>query len=395
MATYFATSITNELDSYKAGQEVAKVAFSKINKKKPDLALIFASPQYDYSEVMKAIKDTVGDVPVVGCSSSGEFTDERVTSKGIAFALIASDTHRFFSGIGPNIKKNQIHAIQTASANFPHTIEGYPYHSAMLFLDGLAGKGEETVLAAASILGPMVKFSGGAAGDDLNFKQTKVFGNGLALTDAVSLCFMASSKPIIISVKHGHKPLSPPLRITKAKESILYEIEGKPALDVWKYYLKDKVKEAGMDFATMHADDISKILLKHEAGLLTGSDYKMRFPSSSNPDGSLNFVCTIVEGSVIQIMDSNDDEQIKSAKQAAQIAISNAKGAKIAGAIIFDCVCRSMLLKDKFQDAIDEIKKTLGDIPLIGFETYGEVAMEMNQLSGFHNATTVIMLLPN
>ena len=395
MVTQFATGITTEKDSFKAGQEAAKKAWAKLEKKKANLVILFSSPTYNYTEVVKGIKSITGEVTITGCTSAGEFTDEKITKGGLACAIISSDTHQFYSGLGKHIGQNQIQSLENASKNFPNQIQGHPYRSAMLFVDGLAGKGEETVLAASSILGPAVKFSGGAASDDLKFTQTRVFGDGQSIPDAVSVCFVASQKPMIISVKHGHKPMTPALKITKSKGNILYEIDGKPALDVWKHYLNGKTKEMGIDLdKTQSPEDISKVLLKHEAGLMTGNDYKLRFPTSANADGSLNFVCTIREGSVIKIMDSDDKDQIASARLAAEKAMHDAKGEKIAGAIIFDCVCRSMLLKDKFPQAISEIKKTLGNIPLIGFETYGEIAMEEGQLSGFHNTTTVIMLIP-
>lgn len=396
MSTQFATAITPEKDSFKAGKEVAQKAWDKLAIKKADIAVIFCSSSHNYEEVIKGFKSIVGEIPIVGCSSAGEFTEEKETKGGLACALISSDTHRFFLGMGKNLQQNQIHAVQNASKNFPHQVQGYPYQSAMLFLDGLAGKGEETVLAASSVLGPAVKFSGGAASDNYNFKQTFVFGDNQMLSYAVSICFVASQKPVIITAKHGHKPLSPPLKVTKAKGNVLYEVEGKPALDVWKYYLKDKTKELGIDLEkTKSPEELSKVLLKHEAGLMIGDDYKLRFPTSANSDGSLNFVSTITDGSVFKIMNSEDKDQIESAKIAAEKAIEGSRGERIAGAVVFDCACRSMLLKNKFPQALAEIKKALGNIPMIGFETYGEVAMEHGELSGFHNATTVILLFPS
>ena len=89
-----------------------------------------------------------------------------------------------------------------------------------------------------------------------------------------------------------------------------------------------------------------------------------------------------------------EEDQILSAKKAAEMALKAARGAKLAGVIIFDCACRAMILKDKFPQAVEEMKKIFKSIPMIGFETYGEIAMEMGQLSGFHNTTTVIMLVP-
>lgn len=398
MATQFVTGISTEEDGFKAGQAAAQQAQQKLKEaSEPHLAVLFCAAHYDYAAVIRGVKSVVGEkVPLVGCTAAGQFTETDVVQSGVACAFIVSDTHLFFPGIGTLLKNDPIEAIQNATKSLPKEVEGYPHHSAILLIDGLVGKGEETVLAAASILGPNVSFAGGAAADSLNFKETYVFSNDQTSADAVSLCLIASRSPIIITVKHGHQPISPPLKVTKAKDNILYELEGRPALDVWKDFLRDRFKAKGIDIDKLSDLEIStKVLLQHEAGLMTGTDeYKIRFPASCNPDGSFNFVCSILEGSVMKIMDSKVGDQIESARHAAELAIQATQGKKMAGALIFDCVCRAMILQDQFKKAIQAGHDALGDLPFIGFETYGEIAMEKGQFSGFHNTTTVIMLFP-
>ena len=41
-----------------------------------------------------------------------------------------------------------------------------------------------------------------------------------------------------------------------------------------------------------------------------------------------------------------------------------------------------------------EIHDGLGGAPIAGFETYGEIAMDLGQSSGFHNTTTVVLAFP-
>lgn len=397
MATKFYTGLAKGEDSFKVGQEAAQKAMAKSGDKKVDLSVVFASSKYDYPEVIKGIRKITRGAPLIGCSSAGEFTEERTEKESVACAVISSDAHKFFIGMGKGLKENQIEAVKQASRNFPQKVGGYPYLSAMMYIDGLSGKGEESVLSGLTVLGPTVKFSGGAAGDDLKFKETKVFVNEQVSANALSLCLMASKIPVAIGVKHGHSPISPPLTITKAVNNVLYEVDGKPAFTVWKEYIREQAKKDGIDVDKLKdASEIGSFLLRYEAGLLTGEDYKVRVPLSVNPDGSLNFACTIVEGSVIRIMQSRTKEaQICSAKEAAEIVFKAAKGAKLAGAIVFDCVCRAIILGDEFYKGVQAIKNVIGgDIPLIGFETYGEIAMEMGQMSGFHNTTTVILLIP-
>ncbi len=395
MATQFVTGIVSTEDSYKAGKEVARQTLNKIkHNQKPDLAVIFSSAKHDSDAVMRGIKEVTGDLAIIGCSSAGQFTEDGTLKDGLVCAMIASDNHRFYTGLGTHLKSNPVKTIKNACTSLPGPNYLYPEQSAILLIDGLAFKGEEAVLAASSVLGPNVKFAGGAAADNLAFKETRVFGNNQSLSDAASLCLIQSKDPVIITLNHGHKPISEPLRITKAKDHILYEVDGKPALEVWKDCIRERVKKQGIDVDRLNLAELSKLFLTYEAGLLTGTDYKVRFPASCNPDGSMNFVCTMMEGAVIKIMFSDPHHQMESIRLACQKALKAAHGIDIAGGIVFDCACRAMILQDEFPKAVELGKNMIGGVPFIGCETYGEIAMEIGELSGFHNTTTVIMLFP-
>ncbi|CCB85056.1 hypothetical protein PUV_01060 [Parachlamydia acanthamoebae UV-7] len=394
MSTIFTTSIVKEKDSHAAGETLGLEALKKMPTQKPDLAIIFGSPDYDYKKVFESFFKIIGEIQIIGCTSAGEFTEKEMSQGGIACAFITSDTHHFYTGIGIGLQNKQNEAIDVALANFPKSVPNFPLQSVMLFVDGLTGKGEEAVQATSRMLGGQVKLFGGAAGDNLHFKKTRVFGSGLALSDAVSTCLIASKKPIICSVKHGHHPISPALCVTKAKDNVLYEIEGKIALDVWKEYLQDEIQEQDWKHLINHSSEfLSKLLMK--AGMITGDSYEIRFPISCNPDGSLNFICKVEKNSLIKIMSTRPSDQITSALEAAKEALKLAKNEKIAGIVVFDCACRGMILKERFSVAVEMIKDIFPDTPMIGVETYGEILLEPDVLAGgFHNASIVIMLIP-
>jgi methyl-accepting chemotaxis protein len=69
-------------------------------------------------------------------------------------------------------------------------------------------------------------------------------------------------------------------------------------------------------------------------------------------------------------------------------------GASCAGAIVFDCICRNLILGSEFSSAVKGISQELGGAPLAGFETYGEIALDAGDMSGFHNTTTVVLTFP-
>ncbi len=94
---------------------------------------------------------------------------------------------------------------------------------------------------------------------------------------------------------------------------------------------------------------------------------------------------------------SNLEQQINAAEEAAREALQNAENAghsDFAGIFVFDCAVRQLMLGDRFPEAVDRFKKVLPGVPILGWETYGEIRLEPGQFSGFHNATSVVLLLP-
>jgi methyl-accepting chemotaxis protein len=394
-ATSFTTGISNADDSFKAGQEAAQKALNKGNVA-PQFGITFVGSRYNYQEVLRGIRSVVKEAQLIGCSSAGEFTDEKVAKDSVVLALITSTNHRFFAGLGSRIKNDPQAAVKQAVSGFPKSVDGYPHLSAILLIDGLCGMGDDVCSAASSLLGPQVRYVGGAAGDDLKLKETYVFLNDQLVKDGITVGLLASKSPVAVGVKHGHCVLSEPLKVTKTKDHTVIEIDGKPAFSVWKDLTRKRAKDKGIDVDTLSSPSyIASFLLQYEGGLLTGQEYRLRAPLSVNPDGSINFVCRIEEGTIMRIMESpNQYYQIASAKQAAELAMKSAGGTKIAGAIVFDCVCRSAILNENYYKGVDAIKSIIGKVPLIGLATYGEIAMDASQLSGFHNTTTVVLLIP-
>lgn len=397
MATKFVTAIAKGTDSEKTGADVARKAMDKLESSKVDFSLVFISAKYDYAQALKGVRSVIGDALLLGSSSSGEFTESSVEKESIAICLISTDSHKFFTGIGQGLKADENATIIQAAAQFPKTVEGFPHLSAIVLHDGLVGKGEETALAGSHVLG--CKLAGGSAGDDLNMKTTYTFCGDKVKSDSVSLGLIASKQPVVVAVQHGHMPISPALTVTKAKDNIVYELDGKPALEVWKKHAQaDALKNFNIKVDELKAGtkEFSDFMTRYEAGLYVGKgEYKIRWPGlTTDTSGPMVFACAMPKGTVLRVMGSPKDNQIASAKRAAEIAKTAAKGMKLAGCLVFDCVVRAIILGDEFAKAIKAIHETL-EVPLLGFETYGELCMEIGQMSGYHNTTTVIMLIPD
>jgi methyl-accepting chemotaxis protein len=258
----------------------------------------------------------------------------------------------------------------------------------------MAGNCEEVTLIAASELGADEQLAGGAAGDDLQMKSTVVSCGARAASDAVVIGHIFSKAPLGLGVCHGHRPLSEPLKITRAHGNVVEQIDGRPAWDVWREKTRDAAMGQGLDIDSLEKSDETGFLLRFEAGLAAGQEYKIRAPLSRGGDGAIQFACGVPEGAVIRITESTPRDQIESAREAARRARSKLGGQPAAGAIVFDCICRNLILRDEFGAALRGMVEELGNVPIAGFETYGEIALDVGDMSGFHNTTSVVLAFP-
>ena len=396
MATEFGTGITKGENSFEVGKLAAQQAISKI-KGEVNLSILFASSKYNYAEVIKGVKTITKNAPLIGCSTAGEFTEEKVEKGSVAVGLISTDSCKFFLGMNEGLGKDPLGSVQEIDnqINIPEAdMKNFPNRGIMILGDGLTGRGDD--LATSISMTFNTKTMGGMAGDDLKMKETRVFMNDEIKSNAVSVCEVLSKSPVVFGVKHGHVPISPLFKITRASGGILYELNNKPAWEVWKEYCSDYAKkDLGLDIDRIETQsELIELLIRYQIGIPVGNRYVVRHAGfTTKKGGPFDFPTPISEGTRIRIMRSTKEDQIRSAREAAEEAISQTGKENVAGAIVFDCAVRSMILKDELSKAIDGINDALG-VPLIGFETYGEIAMKVGDLSGFHNTTTVVVLIP-
>jgi len=360
------------------------------NAQAPVLISVFASAAFSLQEVLESLQQAWPTATVIGASSSGEFTEAEETGQAISAWAVWGD-FKVQAAIASNLKEAPEEAVVELGGKLSEPYPDHPHRVGILLLDTMSGRGEEATLLAATLLGQdePVRLVGGAAGDDLEMKHTWVGVGAEAREDAVVLAFLHGRHPFGIGVQHGHRADSRPLSVTRATGNVVHELDGRPAWDVWREEVT--ALTSGVDFDSMTADELTPFFFTHAASLTSGTAIKVRSPLQKHEDGSLSFACGLPEGAVIRLTTSDVEQQLASARGAAEQARQQLGGREPAGALVFDCICRKLILQDRFGDAIEAISETLGGVPVAGFETYGEIALDVSDLSGFHNSTTVVL----
>lgn len=379
---------TQKSGSGEAGADLGRQIAESFGDDRPDIVVLFASSRFDYDQLLASLDEACSPGVLVGSSSAGEFTgSRRGEGTACALAIRSTDIHAS-AGVGLGVSLHRSKAAADAVASFQGVgATRFPYRSALVMTDALAGHADELVRELTLLTSGAYQFAGGGAGDDANFTRTHVFCGTRAYTDAVVALELLSSKPFGIGVGHGWTPASAPLRVTEVDGARLISLNGMPAIDAF---------EAHADL-TGHVIDRAAPLpffLHNILGIDTGVGHQLRVPLAVNEDGSVTCAAEIPEGGLVHIMKTSSDSAINAAQRATTAAVAALHGAAPAAALFFDCVATRLRMGNDFGFEVQAVTDLLGDARLVGCNTYGQIARAEGQFGGFHNCTAVVMVLP-
>ena len=379
---------TNEMDSAAAGREIGERLRNGLSGHAPDAVILFASSRHDYSALLAAIHESCRPGVLVGCSSAGEFVS-REQGEGAASAVgLRSQQMRFAAGLGRNLHEDRRAAADQIAAAF-HGVRthDYPHRAALVLADALAGYTDDFIEQLSVVTLGNYRFFGGGAGDDAKFSRTHVFCGTEAVSDAAVALEILSNKPIGVGVSHGWVPASEPMRVTEAHGTTLVSLNAMPAVEVFE----EHAEKTGQTFD--RADPIP-FFLHNVLGIGTDGGYKLRVPLAVHADGSIGCASDIPAGATVSIMKTTDRSASDAAITAATSALGQMSGAQPEVALFFDCVATRLRMGGEFGVEMAALQQTLGDIQYAGCNTYGQIARNEGQFSGFHNCTATVALLP-
>ncbi len=378
-----------------AGADLVRQLTERLAGERPALVVCFASMTQPLGPTLAALHRGLGGVPTIGSSTAGEFTEQGEHPKA-AVAVAIVGPFLVHTAMVTGIKANPEEAARQLTASVPGGQPSHPHRTALLFFDGLAGVGEELTLGCAVWLGTDVQVAGAAAGDDWAISGTLVGAGDRASVDAAVLAVLDSPVPLGIGVAHGHRSIGRRVNVTRAEGSVVHELDGKPAWQRYAELTRDLgVAERGVDPDTItDAGARLQFFAWYQTGIRVGSSYKNRTPLSRLDGDAMAFACGIAEGTELELLGSTSDAQVESAREAARQAASRLGGGRVSFALVFECACRQVYLGSRFSEAPRAVAAELGGAPLAGLEAYGEVALNIGDFSGFHNATTVVLAFP-
>lgn len=350
--------------------------------KKP-LVLIFGNRHMlEDPGLFDEVREMFPDGHLVFGSTSGEILGEKVLNGTVTLTAIEFEKGHFMVKRENMAEHNNddITLGRSLSSRFPK--EGLKH----LFVvsEGSSVNGSDLIVGLEGGINKGVGLSGGLCGDDDRFEVTLTSYNEPPKEgEVVAIGFYGDTLEITCANFGGWTPFGPERLITKSRKNILFELDGKPALELYKKYLGEKSRELPnsallypLSVRTDEGEPIVRTILnideEHNAMILAGD---------------------VPEGTKVQLMMATVDDIANGARSAAKLAMEG-RSSEAKLALLVSCVGRKLVMDQRTEEEIEEVTHIVGsDVVVSGFYSYGEMAPFAGKSScKLHNQTMTLTL---
>lgn len=321
---------------------------------------------------------------LLGCSTSGEMAGTNVDDASISLVVAR------FEHTQLQLATTEVFApadSRAAGERLASQLDGTGLRAVFLLSDGLNVNGTSLVSGLTSRLPPGVTITGGLAGDGSDFRHTWVLSEGRPQAHRIAAVGLYGERLRVSSgCNGGWLDFGPQRRITRSEGNVLFELDGKPALDLYKEYLGSLA--AGLPGSALL---FPLAIRRPDSG---GKPVVRTILAIDEERHSLTFAGDVPEGFEARLMRTTDEGLIDSAAAAVAQACGAMPGPRADAALVVSvsCVGRRLVLGERTEEEVESI--SAGAPPgatHVGFYSYGEIAPGLDGgASELHNQTMTV-----
>ena len=370
---------SENVDAFASGAETAKMANVIEN---PQVGLLFTSCVQDQNKIMEGAKSVLGDVPVVGCTSSAAIcTQDGYLNKETGYSgmmLFGGDLEVVTAGSAQTSETPREVGRRVAKEAISK-VKGADVEPDFFFMSASPANEEEYLEGIQDVIGNVPVFGGSAADNTVEGKWS-ILNDGEAFADGVTIAIFYTKgemKNLYTGAYHETNNVGV---ITKVRdERTLVEIDHEPALKKYAEWTGKSV-ESLMGNNLLTETICAPLGVKDPIGKVTA----VRHPMFGNDDLSMNIGANLAENTaVIQL--SNTPEGILKANEETINNLNKLMVSEANSYFLVHCGGRRLgLALSQIEDKIyPEVKKVIPNKEFLMVFTFGEYGM------GDHSSNTV------
>lgn len=347
----------------------------------PQLVLVFGgAPLAGNSPALAELRQAYPAATLFGCSTAGEIRGTQVSDDSLVATAIRFERSRIETARVEIDAPDQSYA---AGQQLACALDPAGLRHAFVLSDGLGVNGSELVRGLREGLAAEVTITGGLSGDGTRFGRTFVLLGDEPRSGTVGILGLYGGQLRVgCGSLGGWDSFGPERLITRAQGNVLFELDGRSALALYKSYLGP------------HAAGLPSTGLLFPLSLRTrpGEPPLVRtILGIDEARQSMTFAGDMPEGSYARLMKANFDRLVDGASGAARSSLMLG-GVTPELAILISCVGRKLVLQQRVEEEVEAVRGVLGPAAtLTGFYSYGEISpFTPSARCELHNQTMTI-----
>ncbi len=390
-------------DSFESGREATASAFRSMGQREGSLILAFCTNRHNYEEIFEGIRSEAGEIPVIGGPAIGVITNDRlgydgyqvgvgilpkiVNSEVVSAGRLNEGEKRVGIELGRQIA-NKRGPQEKLLLLFYDAIKSPPPPSPVVNVSSYLLEGFERGLGDE----PPLIVGAGLVGS-YNFDKGKQFCGSRVSDQQAVAALLSGNFSVYTKIMHGCKPMSDYHRITRVQGPIVYEIDGRPAMDViddllgtqeWHRRLPLLLVTLGVNHGDKYGPYDEESYVNR---LIVGVLPRKR--------AIVLFEADFENGTEFQFMKRSSELMEESAERVSWEVLNDLKKNKQQPffSLYIDCAGRTSAYSGSEREEASIVQKIIGkEIPLLGFYSGVEIAPLLGKSRGL-DWTGVIMVL--
>ncbi len=371
--------------------EEAWAQIQKTLKGDPSVVIAYVGVAHERQSTLNSLRELVGpSVPVIGGSSQGASIGGEALEQPRFLALAAISGVTVTTASVDDISKDSAASGAELAAALGAPPEGP--HATVLFYDPLGGVNAQALVDSLAD-GGYPHVYGAATGQPWGkFVGTYQFAAD-RVTEKGATVARIDGVEVIAELTHGAESLGLELEVTKSEGNIVYELNGRPALDVWCEQLGVE-PEADVENSANWALGMTMPAGTNYEGLITRAPFSL-----DNEARTLVFQAPVPVGASVQVCIRTQDAVYDRALDMSKRLKNALTAADPVLALGFECGARPspFLGAEKAKEEVCAMQQTIGvDTPWLGTYAWGEIA-PVGDRTYFHNFTfpLAVLVRPN
>lgn len=351
------------LEGREAIAQATHRALDQLGRSPAVLGLIISSFHHPIQQILSGASALLGDVPLLGFSSSTEISNAGPMQRSAVVALLSGEEIHARCDFFPTFGEDSRGAAQNLAQSF----QLYQAQGTLLVIaDGFVGDAKH--LCAALPTGKY-NLAGCLAGGSLHHGRTYQIGGRQSGSGGLAAALIGGKISIGVGLAHGWKPTGLYASVTRSNGAWVRGLDNQTAAETYAQMFQYPMRD------WLHPP-LNELVRLYPLGVeQKDSSMLMRAPLRMEADGSLRMHTIIPEGSAVHFMTGSRHHCLDAARQAAAQALEAIGDARPVLALVLTDASWQMMFESQPGHELQIVREILGaELPILSGYTYGQFA---------------------